>query len=548
MALTYDREIHIVWRASSVDIYSEDDRVRRAALNAPYDWQIEETVILDEAYDDVTDKITRVNMVGGKPLAEYLAERLAFIHCRDNNRKYSGSGTIEKPLVFFKVLDAQYTLYFDAWQARERSRFGEGTYIEVPWSSQVWALPLHHAHYPHLSSKCPGKIAFTQSEAHGIADRQTVMRPGKYLLQFYGDWVNQSLVDKYCAEIDALTKHLATPLQFATTKEDIIRVYQTGPSSCMSKNADDREYRTNGVHPVSVYAAGDLAIAYFTDEQKAIKARCITWPAKKIFGRVYGDENRIAALLHRDGFKCSQSSTDWDGARLLKVKVPRADGYVCPYLDVANQRVTIGDDFLILDAEDGEYEASNVGSVIKGKGVNRERDNDEDENDENYCFCDNCNDRVHVDSIFSVNGDGAYCGTCYREGWFFCDTCDSDCERDSQQSAYTGQNAVCIEICDNCADDRASRCECCGEYWITNPRQSRLNVDFVTSVNGSDGDDDGAVGFCPTCVATGKVFKRPCGHWQISDIVDTNDCACGKPAPSKLVMTTLRTHRVGVSA
>lgn len=217
------------------------------------------------------------------------------------------------------------------WRQRELARFNSGQYRLVPWARERWWVSLIappegvlRDHYAH-ASVVDGMVAFTMTEEHGIADRQTRMKPGRYLERYckphlepaaIRDWVSAFSVE--CAE---------NTLHFATTPDEIERIYTSGPQSCMSAPAS--AYQTGGVHPSRVYGAGDLAVAYLTRKTGKVNARCLVWPDKRIRTRLYGDEGRLVRLLDDAGFKEGALY----GARLLKIPLRPGFTFVCPYID-----------------------------------------------------------------------------------------------------------------------------------------------------------------------------------------------------------------------
>lgn len=208
------------------------------------------------------------------------------------------------------------------WELRELRRFAEGEYHPLPWADELPPIPRHYAH---VSVRNPGKVSFTENDAKGVADRQaSAMNPGRYLTRFYPD-LHPDEVRRLAATLDASF----TKLHFATTEDEIEHVYVNGPPSCMSHGA---EHYASPIHPVRVYAAGDLAVAYTKRTNGAISGRCLVWPEKKLRGRIYGDIDRMKLLLKAAGYDPEED--DLDGARLLKVPVGR--GYVMPYIDNSN--------------------------------------------------------------------------------------------------------------------------------------------------------------------------------------------------------------------
>lgn len=182
------------------------------------------------------------------------------------------------------------------WKERERARFESGEYEAVPWAAEEWwkGSALEKEHFLHLSRNTPGRVAGTFSDLHGAMDRQTMMNPGKYL------WKYNHLLGLYEADIAkwAAVCFMAGEdlnVEFATTGEDIERVYLYGPHSCMAHRRGD--YLSYS-HPVSVYGAGDLAVAYVRrGEGQSISARTVCWPEKKVFSTIYGDGGAYSEVL-----------------------------------------------------------------------------------------------------------------------------------------------------------------------------------------------------------------------------------------------------------
>ena len=96
---------------------------------------------------------------------------------------------------------------------------------------------------------------------------------------------------------------------------EIERVYLEGPTSCMSYEAGDEDIRES-IHPVRVYGAGDLAVAYMRNARGKINARTICRPEKKVYGRLYGASGRLREALEAQGFKRGRGE-DFVGSKFL---------------------------------------------------------------------------------------------------------------------------------------------------------------------------------------------------------------------------------------
>ncbi len=307
----------------------------------------------------------------------------------------------------------------ETWKAREIARFADGTYTPLPWADEPWFKDKHDyfRHFAHVGTKSRINIAYTMTSEHGALDRQTSIKPGKYLERYFGAYicdlpyvtvgksingdpikvsVLQFWADKY-AELygDNVTLH------FASDAEGFEYVYTSGPSSCMSHDASDFE-ESDGDHPVTVYAAGDLAVAYLVTtsgdddenpEEGRITARALCWPDKKLYSRVYGDTYKLERELRKLGYV---QNADWNlnGARLRRQYISRGDGKVLmPYIDAGCR---IGDHptdqkFLIMDTR-GKYSANSTGgsAYVGGHAICAECDAEMTSTANEGYVCDEC--------------------------------------------------------------------------------------------------------------------------------------------------------------
>lgn len=231
------------------------------------------------------------------------------------------------------------------WRMREKMRFAVGEYREIPWARDTWwhmgpTKAVWMDQFPHPSIERPGYVAYTKSVDDGTIDKQTIVRPGAYLnkhfshiMDMYG-LLERGLVHQF------MLAHGPLDVKFATTEDEIISVYENGPETCMKSK---RWPTKDGRNPASIYAAGDLQVAYLGDLDDA-SARTLVWPEKKIFSRVYGDIARLTAGLERLGYKWGAPV----GARLKRLPyrevkfdpkkgIPSA-AFFAPYIDKKNQR------------------------------------------------------------------------------------------------------------------------------------------------------------------------------------------------------------------
>lgn len=217
------------------------------------------------------------------------------------------------------------------WRDREHALFNTGVYSLPVWCNEPFWFDnghVHRDHFVHVSLEDPTKLAYTESEEKGEADRQTTVKPGRYLAKFFPHLTQKQLTfySEWFVRGERPPEHVEAGLHFASTPEDIVHVYANGPSSCM-----------HGESYVRVYGAGDLAVAYLVEDEQII-ARALCWPEKKVFGRIYPEtcNPKGQALFDRlkaEGYSSHQQvSGAFNGARMLKIELDYG-GYVMPYLD-----------------------------------------------------------------------------------------------------------------------------------------------------------------------------------------------------------------------
>ncbi|MEH2517399.1 hypothetical protein V1279_002972 [Bradyrhizobium sp. AZCC 1610] len=244
------------------------------------------------------------------------------------------------------------------WRARQAQRLADGTLKPLP---AKWDVKPIKDHFAHLHADDVTNIAFTENDELGVIDRVTILTAGRYLSRFYPDLDNDKR-NKLIAAIDP-----SGEVYYATTPEEITRIYKEGPSSCM----DGSKNFNLPVWPTAPYGAGDLAVAYQVNARGRIQSRCVCWPAKKQFGRVFGDFQRMRASMESEGFTYirtdnsvdgNSSSECFDGARLLKIPTGRVEHeYVMPYFDDIKFALDMGDHFVTaLEKPEGKLGASYI--------------------------------------------------------------------------------------------------------------------------------------------------------------------------------------------
>jgi len=311
------------------------------------------------------------------------------------------SGAVRHGWGFYRPLPTHYKLLpwrNPAWR-EDLSRFlSLGRLPRLPWD--VAKVPPIEGHFAHIGMMADGKpgVGYFESEDRAAMGRVTVIKAGRYLARFYpsltGDEVRElgTLLDK------------ANDVRFAESADDMETVYTNGPHSCMAYQADDF---SSPFHPVRVYAAGDLQVAYLSSVDLGAdgfraSARALVWPAKKLYGRIYGDTIRLSRALQGLGYSEAEDGI-LSGARMLKVEAERG-AYVMPYVDGCQRVSDMGEHFMI--DEGGEIKADQTNGL-----TNLGR------------YCPGLEDVVDMDEDFSYVRDlGEYCSDSYiNEHCFFCD-------------------------------------------------------------------------------------------------------------------------------
>jgi hypothetical protein len=253
------------------------------------------------------------------------------------------------------------------WRAAMQKRLDCGDLTPLP---KRWDLDPIKDHFAHLWAPDISKIAFIESEDHGIIQKLTALTPGRYISRFY-ETDDSKMVDKRRRELIAAIDP-SGEVFYAKTPEEIVYVYKHGPSSCMD---GDHDFHDLPEWPVAPYGAGDLAVAYTKNSKGRIQSRALCWPEKKLHGRCYGDIERMRSALAGEGYTDLRKGTGnkqdtFVGARLLKI--PTEDGdyeFVMPYFDDIGVGIDMGDHFVTAAAAPAEAGPKYVTSSSGGSSV-----------------------------------------------------------------------------------------------------------------------------------------------------------------------------------
>jgi hypothetical protein len=393
------------------------------------------------------------------------------------------------------------------WRIRESERFINGDYERVPWSGQSWFNnhPQYgDLHYPHISVESDAcLVAFTSDEDKGENDRQTTMKPRRYLQKFfkeylmgdaygYGEQDATSIIEEFATKFEVA---VAKPTPYFAFDRYHIRLifelsHHTVARSCMTHSVDS--YSTGNIHPTEVYGAGDIAVAYLIDpsdkEHKKVIARALVYWDKKIFSRVYptngdnGWDRKLKGALIDRGFQ----QGNLVGAKLLRLENRRGD-IICPYLDGISSVDADRANFLYID-HCGDARAENTNGLL---------------NIGEYFYCECCENDLQGEAENHDSDGNDICQGCYDEYFFHCDSCD--------ETAFYEDSADVdgVRFCRTCVVTEAFVCSDCNDY--------RRNDEHA----GKRDDED----VCHECVSDSEHIKD-CGTIVMKEEVKLTTATC----------------------
>ena len=159
--------------------------------------------------------------------------------------------------------------------------------------SNVFACETHYLRLvSQADEETSCKVSFYLSPEDAVANRRTEMTLGRYLMRFYGVPNNATPHKDSCQElsetnIKAIVAEVKAraengKIKIAMDADTIEKVYSkmNGPSSCMAHPYTAYDTKLPQ-HPVRMYAAGDLGVAYMTQGGR-VTARAVVWPEKKL--------------------------------------------------------------------------------------------------------------------------------------------------------------------------------------------------------------------------------------------------------------------------
>jgi hypothetical protein len=265
--------------------------------------------------------------------------------------------------------------------------------------------------HPHISQGDRTRIAYTQNEAKGKKNIQTVTSVGKYLTRHFDlpDHTIRDLVARHGS---------AARYQFVHTTAEMIYHLHKGPGSCMVWREDRGIRCDDGVsrHPYETYDpkyGWHMAVRIEGDETVG-RALCMTnSDGTKYYVRSYArpsnnggyseTDNGMENWLKEQGYI---KSAYWeDGEKLAYYGTN--DNFLAPFLDGGEKRVKIdaGRKCLVIDS-DGEFACDQTG------GCPTDESGD-------YFECEDCGDRTSDDDGYWVgrSEDIRVCESCQENNY-----------------------------------------------------------------------------------------------------------------------------------
>ncbi len=365
------------------------------------------------------------------------------------------------------------------WLARETNKVDRGIYASVPWIGDDWVNP---AHYCHLSMDSPGYVAYTATDEHGYLDRQTKTTPGRYLAKF-APHLTAAEVAAYVAQVKGTD---AYALKIARSTDEIVATFVNGPPSCMGGKSWERR-----THPCVVYGDSDLGVAYTGNLDGKVSSRCVIWPDKRLYSRVYGDDV-LKVLLEKNGYVWQKY---FDGAKIRAIRSGHRNSYVMPYID-SSKGADLADGgrmFRLTGEERGEVSTGTTEGTSSAEEPTQ--------------TCERCQDEYPEDEYPEDGESGNYCPSC-EASRNFCPECDTDTWDD-----LIDVGGESVSVCEDCASRIRETCAIigCDNTWY--PGQFTLvEREHRNAFHTSD--------LCTSC-ATGQQGCAHCDNEVFDDTLPT---------------------------
>lgn len=259
-------------------------------------------------------------------------------------------------------------------------------------------LPALIGEYPHVSRDDAAMIAYCQSEDKAKRGIYTRGKMGKYLARHFPT-MGDDAVRRYVSHWQ-----LKSRISIVDTVGAFIHTVLNGPSSCMASDRFD-------IHPYNCYAPEfGWRMAVRRDDAGNINGRALI--NGKTFVRAYVGakggssycaDTELQDYLTAEGYTHAAS---WPRGTKLAL-IEHHGRIVAPYIDGCRDQLNSHAGYLTIE-DSGEYAADNTDGYASG-GCD----------DDDYTYCEDCNDRVHLDETYSVGigQDRTVCDSCMRRGY-----------------------------------------------------------------------------------------------------------------------------------
>jgi len=290
---------------------------------------------------------------------------------------------------------------------RDEARFDSGYWEPVAWAQEFWFRNsplrlLHSLHLPREEANL-GMVAFAESPAKLMADRFTVMKPGRYLSRFFSDKMEERTLKKWADKVAAAGIPLS-PLQFVEHDDapGWMRVYNDGCESCMKGHEEVEVY----AHRKSV-----LRLAYQMKGTEIVTRAIVREDTEpKQYIRAYPNTTSIENQKLHTAMVSALEAAGYEHGNLKGVLLDSieyegdSDGYVCPYLDSGNRGSYVY--LTVVRVEGREY------LRVGNSGMDGQQQNGY-VSEEDMQTCEDCNDTIDED-------DSCYIPSCERT---VCESC-----------------------------------------------------------------------------------------------------------------------------
>lgn len=302
-------------------------------------------------------------------------------------------------------------LHDPIWRLSQRDYLG-GSTLRLP-DSIIDRLPAEviDQEMPRFSDTLGQEhyIAYYRTLQDAARHRLTEARPGRYFKRVLKDLASDDEIKQLAAE---LTQRKQVTVSLAPHDPDeYARIYQEGPSSCMSAGQEKFTHTIDTYgdwrHPTEVYAHPDNAIRLVVAEVDGrVAARALVNTEDRTYPSLYGSDwapharQALRRWLENQGY--TQNDYALYGQHLLLIELQNG-GYLCPYIDSGGLYVDLMSDSLYI-SDDGDYDAPHDWGYMHEQNIAPGENDGEP--------CDHCDERVDEDDLTETYCGDRVCGSC----------------------------------------------------------------------------------------------------------------------------------------